>query len=152
MKNEKRKKRKRNQRAWFEKFMAFSRIFPRKIIKKYYSPLTAHFFLPRMSPGSDRNGSTTLQLTKWQMVWDRVTGLTSNPFWPAVSHRTHICQLLRIIRRSPGYGTDLPLSCSGHKISLIKWAFALFGALVFFLKIETFINCSVSGTFISAPI
>ena len=47
------KKRKRNQRAWFEKFMAFSRILP----ANNYSPLTAHFFSLRMSPGSDRNGS-----------------------------------------------------------------------------------------------
>ena len=47
------KKRKRNQRAWFEKFMAFSRILP----ANNYSPLTGHFFSLRMSPGSDRNGS-----------------------------------------------------------------------------------------------
>ena len=31
---------------------------------------------------------------------------------------------------SPGYSTDLLLSCKGHKISQIKWAFELFCASV----------------------
>ena len=50
----------------------------------------------------------TLQLTKRQTVWDRVTGITSNPFRLAVSHQSHMCQILRIIRGSPGYGTVSP--------------------------------------------
>ena len=32
----------------------------------------------------------------------------------------HTCQLSRIIRESPGYGTYLPLSCMGRQISQIK--------------------------------
>ena len=35
-----------------------------------------------------------------------------------------------IYANSPGYSTDLLLSCKGHKISQIKWAFELFCALV----------------------
>ena len=51
--------------------------------------------------------------------------------------------LSRIIRKSPGYGTDLSLSCMGHQISWIKWTCELFCALVwklahFILKIRTF--------------
>ena len=84
------------------------------------------------------------------MVWDRVTGITSNPFQLAVSHRR---QILGLFGGLLDTALSLPLSYSGHKISLIKWTFVLFAALVFFLKIETFfINCTISGTFISTPI
>ena len=48
----------------------------------------------------------------------------------------HTCQLSRIIRESPGYGTYLPLSCMGHQISQIKKksSFDLFCALVWDLS------------------
>ena len=41
-----------------------------------------------------------------------------------------ICRLSRIIQESPAYGSDLPLSSMGHRISQIEWTFDLLCALV----------------------
>ena len=56
---------------------------------------------------------------------------------------TRICQLFWIIQEWPGYGTDLPLSRTGHQISPIKQTFELFCALAwnlvhFFSKFKLF--------------
>ena len=65
-----------------------------------------------------------------------------------------ICQLSWIIQECPGYGTDLPLFCTGHQISLIKWTFELFCASVWNLahffsqNSNFFIHNMVSGTFL----
>ena len=56
-----------------------------------YSPLTAHFFFHQGCPQDLIGTDQSLQLTKWQTVWDRVTGITPNPFRLAVSHRSHMC-------------------------------------------------------------
>ena len=98
-----------------------------------------HTFFRQGCPQDLIGMDQTLQLTKWQTVWDRVTGITSNPFQLAVSHRSHMCQILGLFGGLQDTALSLPLSCSGHKISLIKWTFVLFAALVFFLKIETFL-------------
>ena len=50
-----------------------------------------------------------------------------------------MCQILGLFGGLQDMALSLALSCSGHKISLIKWTFVLFTALVFFLKIETFL-------------
>ena len=69
------------------------------------------------------------------------------------SYGYHTCQLSQIIRKSPGYDTDLPLSRTGHHISRIKSSFKLFCALVwdlahFWLKTWIFlIRSTVSGAF-----
>ena len=71
-------------------------------------------------------------------------------------HVSHTCQLSRIIWESPGYSTDLLLSClpPGHHICQIKSSPKLFCALVwdlayFFLKTWSFLICStVSGAFL----
>ena len=44
--------------------------------------------------------------------------------------RAHTCQLSRIIRESPGYDTNLPVSRTGHHIFQIKSSFEIFCALV----------------------
>ena len=49
----------------------------------------------------------------------------------------HICQLSRIIRESPGYGTNLPVSRTGHHISRIKATLDLFPTVAYF-------NCKFS--------
>ena len=43
----------------------------------------------------------------------------------------HICQLYRIIRKSPGYDTNLPVTGTGHQISQIKSSYKLFYALIY---------------------
>ena len=43
----------------------------------------------------------------------------------------HICQLYRIIRKSPGYDTNLPVTGTGHQISQIKSSYKLFCALIY---------------------
>ena len=54
--------------------------------------------------------------------------------WVEISRKfachLHICQLSRIIRKSPACGTDPQLSRTGHQISEIKWTFELFFAFV----------------------
>ena len=44
---------------------------------------------------------------------------TNNKLFPSI----HTCQLSWIIQESPGYRTDLPLSCTGHYISRMKSSF-----------------------------
>ena len=50
-------------------------------------------------------------------------------------HVSHTCQLSQIIWESPGYGTDLSLSCAGHHICWIKSSLKLFCALVWDLAL-----------------
>ena len=38
----------------------------------------------------------------------------------------HLCQLSQIIRESPGYGTNLPVSCTGDQFSRINTTLNLF--------------------------
>ena len=67
---------------------------------------------------------------------------------------SHTRQVSRLIRESPRYGADLPLSRTGHQISRIKSSFELFCALVrdlaqFKLKTSIFlIRSTVSGAFL----
>ena len=44
-------------------------------------------------------------------------------------HRGAYLQNFTVYANSSGYGTDLPLSQTGHQISRIKWSFELFCAL-----------------------
>ena len=59
-----------------------------------------------------------------------------------------------IIQESPGYNTNLPVSCTGHQISQIKSSYELFCALIwnlshFLPKFEfCFIYSSVPGSFL----
>ena len=52
------------------------------------------------------------------------------PKHPMFLFRPPLSSQESIYANSPGYSTDLLLSCKGHKISQIKWAFELFCALV----------------------
>ena len=74
------------------------------------------------------------------------------PKVPLLKVTFHICQLSRIIQESPVYGTEFPLSRTGHQISWIKQTFELFCALVwswpiFSLKICTFLFHGFLGHF-----
>ena len=63
---------------------------------------------------------------------------------------TCIFQNFTVYVNSPEYGTDLPLSYMGHKISQIKWTFELFCTLhvhvvcnlAHFSRIQTFFKTS----------
>ena len=49
--------------------------------------------------------------------------------YPAIAKVIHTCQPSRIIRKSPGYDTNLPVSRTGRFISRTKSSFELFCAL-----------------------
>ena len=60
----------------------------------------------------------------WQIFFSCATKHPMFLFPPPLSSQESI------FANSPGYSTDLLLSCKGHKISQIKWAFELFCASV----------------------
>ena len=51
-----------------------------------------------------------------------------------VTQEYHTCQLSRIIRESPEYDNNLPVSRTGHPISRIKSSYELFCALIWNLS------------------
>ena len=63
--------------------------------------------------------------------WNPMVRLSKWAIWGAIN-RTYrcTCQLSCVIRESPGYDTNLPVSCMGHHISWIKSSFEFFCALV----------------------
>ena len=82
--------------------------------------------------GKDRWQGWTLALARSPRRVSKVSGecksQITRPFGEC--DFSHTCQLSRIIRESPGYGTNLPVSRTGHHISRIKSSFELLCALV----------------------
>ena len=128
---------------------------PESETESFLGIIPDHFLEPR--PFSPPRGSV--------IAWPRGVVAINNAPSHETSWRTfrscrkskHTRQLSRIIRESPGYGTDLPLSHTshtGHQISRIKSSYELFCALVrdlaqFKLKTSIFlIRSTVSGAFL----
>ena len=92
----------------------------------------------------------------WRGDWTE--GFLCYEFGGLIFGGTYTCifQNFTVYVNSPKYGTDLPLSCIGHKISQIKWTFELFCTLhvhvvcnlAHFSQMQTFfIQCQLLGHF-----